>query len=239
MDSKIFWADTETLGLDPKRSSMVQLAGLIEINGEVVDHVNLTMSPMVGSFIDKEALKVNGRKIRDIMKYKPSIFLVDELKKKLGEHVDKYDIDDKFVIAGYNVNFDIGFIRQTFMETGDKYYGSWFVNAPLDVWTTVALAYLKKNLRLPNYKLVTVCHHYGITIKKAHDAMDDVIATRRLHYAIVKDLKQVKQENGTENSGENSCQQGNKVPAIDSGVLGAQAEAQSQRVRRPRYIRHS
>jgi oligoribonuclease (3'-5' exoribonuclease) len=33
---KIFWFDTETTGLDPVVNSIVQLAAIIEIDGEVV-----------------------------------------------------------------------------------------------------------------------------------------------------------------------------------------------------------
>jgi len=41
---KVFWFDCETTGIDPRRCAIIQLAGLIEINGKIDEKVNLLVS---------------------------------------------------------------------------------------------------------------------------------------------------------------------------------------------------
>jgi len=177
---KIFWADTETTGLDPKRNSLIELAGIIEIDGEIKEDIRLLFRPIGGRSINPEALKTNGRTLKELAGFPAPWEGVLNLKKTLGKYVDKYDPNDKFVVAGYNVGFDVGFIRETFLYCGDKYYGSWFFNTPLDVWTVVAFFVGFMKLRLPNYKLGTVCKHFGVKLKDAHTALADIYATRAL-----------------------------------------------------------
>ena len=99
-----------------------------------------------------------------------------------------YDRDDKFIAAGFNVNFDLDFLRETWFATGGKYGpGSWIFNCPIDVRTTVAEAIGWDKLRLPNFKLGTVCEYYGVELgEDAHDAMADIEATRKLYHALMK-----------------------------------------------------
>jgi DNA polymerase-3 subunit epsilon len=165
---KTFWFDCETTGLDPKKNSIIQIGGAIEINGSIVETVEYFMRPDPKSIIDARALDVNGKTEKEIMDYPPSIEAICALKDTLSKYVDKYDPEDKFIPAGYNVNFDTGFLREAFLRCGDKYYGSWFFNCPLDVWTLISFAVLYNNLRLPNFKLTTICDFYDIPIPEAH-----------------------------------------------------------------------
>lgn len=181
--SKIAWIDTETTGLNPKTNALIQLSGLIEVDGSVKESFDFFLRPWNGAVVEPEALAVNGRSIDEISNFQDHILVIHQFRTLLSKYANKYDKDDKFVFAGYNPNFDIGFLRETFLKAGDNYYGSWFFNCPLDVATIVAEKVVS-GLRLPNYKLVTVCEHYSIGLEDAHSSDNDIRATRELYYTL-------------------------------------------------------
>ena len=197
MHSKIFWFDTETTGLDPHKNAMIQLGAIVEINGQIKEELMFLFKPYPEAEIDDRALQVNNRSKKEIMGFPDCTIALQGLKKKLSKYVNKYNKNDKFICAGFNVGFDIGFLRRTFERCGDNYFGSWFFNAPLDVWTVVSMAILKLGLRLPNYKLVTICDYFNIPILSEHNAIDDIRGTRDLFYFLEREL--IGLNNGTTN----------------------------------------
>ena len=42
---KILWLDVETTGLDPNRNGLIQLAILMDIDGELVDKIQINIQP--------------------------------------------------------------------------------------------------------------------------------------------------------------------------------------------------
>ncbi|MDG6938303.1 MAG: 3'-5' exonuclease, partial [Nitrososphaerota archaeon] len=95
----------------------------------------------------------------------------------LEAHCDKYDRSDKFVVAGYNVKFDVDFLFQWFKKCGDPYCGSWLNGKRVDPLPVAHWLDYLGVLSLPDYKLVTLARHFGIEFD-AHDAMNDIRATR-------------------------------------------------------------
>ncbi len=182
---KILWIDCETTGVDPKKNDIWQLAYLIEIDGEIVDGENLFIRPYNVKNITEEACEIGGTTIEKLLEIELSLKqAIANIKSKFALYINKFDRNDKFVIAGYWVHFDAGFLRQSFKKAGDKYgIGSWCFSPCLDVASFVAVAIAKHGFRFPNYKLETVCDRLGIPIK-AHDALSDVYATRTLYAAL-------------------------------------------------------
>jgi len=178
---KIIWQDTETTGLNSAENAIIELAAIVEIDEKIVDSFSIQMAPLIGKKINEKALEINGRTIEEISKFPPLDIAMVEYKEKLDAHVNKFNTEDKFIVAGYNIGFDINFIRAAFIDIGDKYYGSYFFNCPLDVYSDVAKTVAETGLRLPNYKLVTVCDYFGIKID-AHNPQSDIMATRELYY---------------------------------------------------------
>lgn len=185
---KIIWIDTETTGLNPGKNAMIQLSGIIDIDGEIIELFNFFLRPHKGAVIDQGALDVNGRTVTEMQGFPQASMTILNFKQVLSKYVDKFDKADKFVVAGYKTDFDTGFLRATFSRLGDKYYGSWFFNAQIDVLSCVGEEIVNGNLRLENYKLATVCGHYGIPIENAHNSMVDIEATRNLYY-LLRDKK--------------------------------------------------
>ena len=183
--SKILWVDVETTGVDPVANDIWQLAYLIEIDGKVVDGENMYIRPHNVANIEQKALEVGGTSIEKLLEIELLVSqAVANIKAKWAKYVDKFDKRDKFVLAGYWVNFDSNFLRQLFTKAGDKFgIGSWCFSPCLDVASFVAIAVAKHNFRFPNYKLETVCGKLGIPIE-AHDALSDIYATRTLYSAL-------------------------------------------------------
>ena len=184
---KIFWFDTETTGVDFANSAILELGALIEIDGEIKQEFTLKMQPHDGAVISSEALKINKITPEMWEHYDLSSVGIHKLRVQLSKHVNKYNKNDKFVIAGYNVEFDIQMLRSAFLRDGDKFFGSWFFWPVIDVQTYVAEGILSGGLNLVNYQLSTVCKHCDIDIV-AHDALSDIKATRNL-YKILKGYK--------------------------------------------------
>ena len=181
--SKILWLDVETTGTDYKIHDIWQLAYLIEIDGVVREEGKILIRPDNFDTIDESALKIGGTTVEELEKIDYNIAdAVADLKDVWGKYVDKYDRNDKFVVAGYFVRFDIDFLRSLFFRVGDKYgIGSYCFSALLHVDSFVALAVGKFGFRFENHKLETVCKKLKIPLKNAHDSLEDIKATKKLY----------------------------------------------------------
>lgn len=180
--SKILWVDTETTGLDPNRNDIWQIAMLVEINGDIVERAEWKLRPRADA-IDPDALALRDDIDAQYLATLPeprSIF--PQIKQFLAKYINKFDKDDKFIIAGYYVRFDVDHLRALWQKCGDKYFGSWFFNAQLDISCIVALLCLY-GMRFKNFKLSTICESFAIELD-AHDALSDIQATRQLFQSI-------------------------------------------------------
>jgi DNA polymerase-3 subunit epsilon len=200
---KTLWIDTETTGLYSGRNAIVELAGIVDIDGSVEESFTIQFKPHEGADISPKALEINGRTEEEISQFPPLEIGIVKFKKILSKYVDKFNPQDKFIPAGYNIPFDLGFVRAAFSMSGDKFgIGSWCFTCPIDVWSSVGRAALKMGFRLKNYKLATVCKKFGISID-AHNPVSDIAATRSLFYQLEYQLssyqfKDVSQEELTD-----------------------------------------
>ena len=183
--SKRLWIDCETSGLDPKLNDIWQLAYLIEIDGEVIEEGEMMIRPSNMDTIEDKALEVGGITKEELEKIDYTIKdAVEDLKDVFGKYVDKYDKEDKFVVAGYFIHFDYQFLREMFFKSGDRYgIGSWCFTCLLDVPSFISIGVAKYGMRFPNFKLETVCKKLDVPLK-AHNALSDIKATRILYEAL-------------------------------------------------------
>lgn len=179
LPQKLFIFDVETTGRNSYKNDITQLSGMIEVDGKVVEKFNFRCQPLNWDNIEPEALEVTGVGIDQLKTFDPPKKVYNELIKLLGRHCDKFNRDDKFYFIGYNVSFDVDFLSSFFRKQGDKYFGSWFNWKKIDPLPILHWMEYRGMISLENYKLSTVCEHYGIKID-AHDAMSDILATREL-----------------------------------------------------------
>lgn len=176
---KCLWFDTETTGLNSYKNDIIQIACIVEVEGNVLDQFESKIRPFDPANVEPKALEVNGLKLEDVLKYPDPKIVHKEFTKFISNYIDKFDKADKFAPAGYNIKFDIDFLMSFFRKCGDSYYGSYFNYKAIDPLYMIHVMDYERKINLPNYKLVTVCNHYNINIE-AHEALSDIKATREL-----------------------------------------------------------
>lgn len=184
---KIAWIDCETGGLDAKEHDITQVAGIIEINGKVVEEFEILMRPDSPSRVTAEALAVTKQTIEQVMAH-PSTQAEGYwvLTKILARYVDKYNKADKFVWAGQNPRFDMDFVRALWKKNQDQYFGSWFWPNPADlIGLTMAMTIRGHLPGLPNLRLHSVAEALKVPLD-AHKAIEDVRATRTCFYKLAE-----------------------------------------------------
>lgn len=124
---KTIYLDTETTGTDPKSCAIIQIAALIEIDGEEKDQWTATMRPHQGAFIDQNALRVNGYKQEEIGHFASPIEVYQKFVALMAKHVDRYDKQDKFQVVGYNVRFDLDMIDAMARRCGEPFLWAYLV----------------------------------------------------------------------------------------------------------------
>ena len=194
MSKKLFYFDVETTGLDARWNTIHQLSFIIEIDGEVKESVNYHIRPIDGKKIDEEALEVSNLTIDQVLQYPEAKGIYKELVQTLSKYVGKYDKNDKFFLVGYNnASFDNQFLREWFVDNGDKYFGSWFWPNPIDVYVLASVDKMSKRPEMPNAKLGTMAEYYGYKVddEQLHNAMYDVELTRNIYNDIRTKVRSV------------------------------------------------
>ena len=176
---KICFFDVETTGVDPEAQDIIQFAYIIEIDGKVKKQGSLFMQPFVYETISPKALEINGLTVEQIKTFDSPEKVHRMTTQLFGRFVNKYDKTDKFYPAGYNVDFDIRFLKNFFLKNHDNYFGSWFNYRRIDPLPILYFMQYAGLIDLPDYKLATVCAHFNIELD-AHDAGSDITATRKL-----------------------------------------------------------
>lgn len=194
---KKFIFDLETTGLDPKKHGIIQTAGIIRLADGQKHKFNFKQNIFPGQILDPVALEITGTTPEQIQSYAPPEKAYKALIKLMSKYVDRYDPQDKFIIMGYNCTFDIGFLRQFFLNNNDRWYGSWFSSYNMidvhKLFTGLRGTGLYPELeKLENMKLATLAEFYGIEID-AHDALSDIYATEKLYEVFIDQLKRAEE----------------------------------------------
>jgi DNA polymerase-3 subunit epsilon len=184
---KLIYIDTETTGIECPESGLIQLAGVIEIGGEVKMSFDYRIRPFSTDTISDEALAVNGVTRQDLEDYADPQAVFRGFIDLLSEYVDRYDRTDKFHLVGYNAGFDADHLRAWFTKNNDQYFGSWFWHPPVDVMGIASLVLMRQRPAIKNFRLATVARTLGLEVdsEKTHDALYDVELTRQMFYVML------------------------------------------------------
>lgn len=196
--NKIF-IDLETGGLNPDINPILQMAGIVEVNGEVKEEFNFLLHPFANQTIEDSALKLFKYSQEEINSFPMPNFQFQQFINILKKYVDYWNPEEKFNFYGYNSKFDEGFLRQFFKnnatnkksyESGNG-YGNFFRTPSIDVMVLAAEALEDYRTGFHNFQLG---HLYDTLFPQDqdmewHDAMDDIRATRKLYYQIMKLIK--------------------------------------------------
>ncbi len=176
MQNKKIYFDCETTGLDKQKNDIIQIAGAIEVNEIIVESFNFRMQPLNWDDISEQAILTHGISREDMKTYSTPKIIYSQLLALFDKYIDKFDRQDRFIVCGYNVRFDIDFLNSFFIKNNNPYLFSYFgdVKDPFPV-----IQYLKAlgKIDTPDLKLTTICKSMGIEIENAHDADSDILAT--------------------------------------------------------------
>lgn len=180
--NKIIFIDTETGGVNPEKSALIQLSGIIRIDKKDIEKFNFYIKPFENSEVNEKALEVQGRTLEELKtdKYVEEKEVYKQFINLLDKYIDKYDRTDKFVVAGYNVRFDVDILKAFFQRHRNNFLFSYLDSSMLDPLYSIRLLQIAEILPvLENNKLETWCKHFGIELK-AHDSLEDIVATKKL-----------------------------------------------------------
>ncbi len=187
---KLLYLDTETTGLTDN-SAIVQIAGAIEIDNEVVEWFNIRCRPHAEADVSEDALKTIGFTLEELQKEQSPEDALKELESIFLKYVDRYDKNDKLIMICHNYPFDFRMLYNFYNRLGNRFMGS-FINFKLNVCTLNLVKSLQVIGVLPileNNKLETWCKHFGVSLENAHDALEDIRATREVYKSLESILK--------------------------------------------------
>lgn len=187
---KVFWFDTETSGTDPHNNGIIQLAYLLEVDGRIEEKGTL-YSNCKGKEITDRALEINGYSREQIDSFPDPSVMYKKLHALLNKYVNAYDSADKVIAGGYNVEFDVRFLRRLWFDNGDKYFGSFFAFGAVDPAVVFRLLQ-REGVFDPIIKLTLsdLAEYLGVYNAGAHDAMADILMTRAA-LEVMKDVMKV------------------------------------------------
>jgi DNA polymerase III subunit epsilon len=176
--NKYLFLDTETTGtaLD---CGIWQIGGIIRYDDcgklGILEEFELNCDIFEDDKIDPEAMRMAGMTAEDLAKLPDPGKTYEHFIQILSSHIDKYNVQDKFFIVGYGIEFDVKMLRRWFEGFGDKFFGSWFWMPWICVMTMAG--YYMRDVRptMPNFKLTTVLEQAGIKHEqdKLHGALYD------------------------------------------------------------------
>jgi len=185
---KLFY-DLETTGVDVRKHGIHQLAGIIEIDDQVVASFDIRARPNPKAIIDDESLQISGATKEQIMSYQEMGLAYKEFINIFNRYVDKYSKTDKIFLVGYNnIYFDDTFLRAGFEQNGDQFFSAYFWKASLDVSALAAEYLLNRRADMPSFKLKRVCSELGIEVDetKLHNSVYDCQLLRQVYRIVTK-----------------------------------------------------
>lgn len=164
--------DIETDGLDEDKHAIIEIAALkldnlnIDIFHRLIRYEGVLPDNIIElTGITTEMLRDEGVPITQAL---------EELEKFCGD----------YLIAGYNIKFDMGFINNKF----SKLFSRTFTNETIDLLRMVR----KEKIFLANYKLKTVLESYGIDNNVQHRALEDVKVIHELSLKLNEFQRRIK-----------------------------------------------
>lgn len=185
---KVLFIDTETGSVNTNKAALIQLSGIIRIDKKDVETFNFLIKPFSGAEVTQAALEVQNRSLEELETdvYESEEVVYQKLIRIFDKYIDKYNKADKFVVAGYNVKFDVEILKAFFERNNNKYLFSYLDSSMLDPLYSIRLLQIAGILPvLENNKLETWCKHFGIELK-AHDSLEDITATKELIFKLIE-----------------------------------------------------
>lgn len=185
---KLLFLDTETTGLEVGKHGVIQISGVIEIDGEVKETFDIRCRPFPGQMVSQQALKVQDLTHERIITFQTPEEAYKKLLPIFDKYIDRYNKEDKFFLVGQNTKFDYDMLTEWFKRNGNNFLYAYIFYYLIDIVQISALFKMAGIINPENMKLKTLAKCFGIEFK-AHDALEDIQATREMFHWYVKTIK--------------------------------------------------
>lgn len=188
----LLYIDTETTGLDTATCSIWQLSGYISDTATgVSDSFDYKMRPYRNEIISKEAAAKTGATQEELDGYPSQSEVFSNFTALLSKYVDLEDWNQRVIPVGYNISFDLDFLRSWFAFNNSATLFSRNIYFPgIDVMYLAAYCLLGERSKMRNFQLSTVYEKLtGKSLENAHNAMADIDATKELLNVVVGKLR--------------------------------------------------
>ena len=188
----LLYIDTETTGLDTATCSIWQLSGYISDTATgTSDSFDYKMRPYRNEIISKEAAAKTGATQEELDSYPSQSEAFANFTALLSKYVDLEDWNQRAIPVGYNISFDLDFLRAWFTFNNSATLFSKNIYFPgIDVMYLAAYCLLGERSKMRNFQLSTVYEKLtGKSLTDAHNAMTDIDATKELLNVIVGKLR--------------------------------------------------
>ena len=175
MNDKILFIDTETGGLDPRQHSLLSIGLVVWSPQGILASEEILLKEKVFR-IDHHALKVNNI---DLSLHAARALNHAEALQKLQSFVGNHFHGKGIVLAGHNVSFDIGFVKQWFEEQNTD-FSSMFSHRSIDTHSILSALYLSGLVNECVTDSSKAFDYFGIKVEQRHTALSDAIATATL-----------------------------------------------------------
>ena len=188
----LLYIDTETTGLDTATCSIWQLSGYISDTATgTSDSFDYKMRPYRNEIISKEAAAKTGATQEELNSYPSQSEVFSNFTALLSKYVDLEDWNQRVIPVGYNISFDLDFLRSWFAFNNSATLFSRNIYFPgIDVMYLAAYCLLGERSKMRNFQLSTVYEKLtGKSLENAHNAMADIDATKELLNVVVGKLR--------------------------------------------------
>lgn len=179
----LLYIDTETTGLDTATCSIWQLSGYISDTATgTSDSFDYKMHPYRNEIISEEAAAKTGATQEELDSYPSQSEVFSNFTTLLSKYVDLEDWNQRVTPVGYNVSFDLDFLKSWFTFNNSTTLFSKNIYFPgVDVMYLAAYCLLGERSKMRNFQLSTVYEKLtGKPLLNAHNAMADIDATKEL-----------------------------------------------------------
>lgn len=166
--------DVETTGVDPRRDSMIEFAGIKVENNEVVEEKNFLIYPD-----DPSRFRVSSF-ITSLTGITTDMLLEKGIPKEEA-HAEMMQFIHTNTVLGYNVNFDINFVYDFNHAMTGTHLSNDFVDA-------LKLS-RKVHSHLRRHRLQDMLTHYRIEEEQEHRALMDCIQTKQVYDLLRRDAE--------------------------------------------------
>ena len=191
-DMVLLYVDTETTGLNVANCSIWQLAGYItDTTKNITESFDFRIRPYRGETISEEAAVKTNVTQEQLDTFPSQSEAFNSFVSLLGKFVDLEDWNQRVIPVGYNISFDLDFLRAWFIFNNSATLFSKNIYFPgIDVMYLAAYCLLGERSKMRNFQLSTVYEKLtGKSLTDAHNAMADIDATKELLNVIVGKLR--------------------------------------------------